>query len=144
MRRRGTEVGVEQDRQVAGGGPSGEVVQPHHVVEMPIAEDDRLERVGRDGQPVQVADQTVRRDPGVEQHSALSPCYLDLDQRRESVLGTQEVHRLAALGELPGITGISPAVPTGPQRRTRPSSGSNTSEELSTTVVMWTPSTGPA
>src|SRR5262249_10943901 len=41
-----------------------------------------------------------------------------------------------------GITGISPAVPAGPHRRTSPSSGMSTSEELSTTVVTSTPSTG--
>ena len=37
-----------------------------------------------------------------------------------------------------GTTGIGPAVPTGPHRRTRPSSGMSTSEELSTTVVTQT------
>ena len=41
-----------------------------------------------------------------------------------------------------GSTGIGPAEPFSPQRRTSPTSGSSMSQELSITVVMCTPSTG--
>ena len=72
------------------------------MVEVPVAQDDRLEAVGRDRQPVQVADQPVRGDAGVEEQPPLPPARPHLDHRREAVLGAQEVDGLATLGQAGG------------------------------------------
>jgi hypothetical protein len=66
-------------------------VQPGHVVEVPMAEHDRLERVGRDAQPVEVLDQTERADAGVIQDTMHPPTLVHIDQCRVAVLGAQEI-----------------------------------------------------
>ena len=143
IRRRSPEVRVQQHRQVPGAEPPGQAVQAHHVVEVAVAEHDRLERVRRDRQPVEVADQPVRGDAGVEEHPAGRPPARDLDQRREPVLGAQEVDGSPVQRPTRRArTGSGPAVPPRPHRRTSPSSGSSASDELSISVVTCTPSTG--
>ncbi len=136
------EVRVQEHRQAGPAEPPGQAVEAHHVVEVPVAEDDGLERLRRDRQPVEVADEPVRRDAGVEQDAAGGTGVADLHQRREPVLRAQEVQAGHLECQLRRHDGSGPAVPLRPHRRTSPSSGSNASDELSINVVTWTPSTG--
>jgi hypothetical protein len=60
--------GWTQDGHVGAAQSPGDPVDAHDVVEGAVAEHDGLERVGCDAEPVQVADQPVRGDAGIEQH----------------------------------------------------------------------------
>src|SRR5512133_1330652 len=108
---------MEQDRQLAPPDALDQPVQPGHVVEVPMAEHNRLERVRRDAQPVEALDQTERADTGVIQDTMHPPTPR-------------------------GRTGSGPLGPESPQRRTGPTSGSSMSAVLSSRVVTTTRSTG--
>ena len=95
IRRRVQKSGCSSTGRLRAAEPPGQPVQAHHVVEVAVAEHDRLERVRRDAEPVEVADQPVRGDAGVEEHPPGAAAGADLDQRGEAVLGAQEVDRLA-------------------------------------------------
>ena len=98
----GPEVGVQQDRHPAPTEPAGQPLQPHHVVEVAVAEHDRLEAVRSQSQPVQVGHYPVRGDAGVEQHPPGPAAMPDLDQRGETVLGPQHVDGRPPGGQLAG------------------------------------------
>jgi hypothetical protein len=77
-------------------------VDAHDVVEVAVAEHNGLERVGCDAEPVQVADQPVRGDAGVEQHPSGAAVDGGFDQRGESVFGAEEVDAVAVDGHAVG------------------------------------------
>ena len=116
MRRRFQKSGCNSKGQVPRPESPRQAVQTHHMVEVAVAEHDRLERVRGDREPIKVADQAVRRHSGVEEHPSATVTRSDLDQCGEPVLGPQEIERLSAFCHLgrdhrnrPGATERTPA-----------------------------------
>jgi hypothetical protein len=136
------EVRMEQDRQLPDPEPLDQPVQPGHMVEVPMAEHDRLERVRRDAQPVEVLDQTERADTSVIQDTMHPSTPVHIDQRRVAVLGAQEIQRRPADRHAAGCDRQRPAGTRQPPTAHRPPSGSSMSAVLSTRVVTTTRSTG--
>jgi hypothetical protein len=79
---------VQYQREAARPEPLSHPVQSRDVVEVPVAEDDGLERGRVQAQPVEIADQPVRGGAGVVEHVAQPAAIVDLDERGESVFGT--------------------------------------------------------
>ena len=87
----GPEIRVDADRHVGAAQSPGEPVDAHHVVEVAVAEHHGLERIGGYAEPVEVADQPVRGDAGVEQHPPGAAVERGFDKCGESVFGAEEV-----------------------------------------------------
>jgi hypothetical protein len=63
----GPEPRMDQDRQAPAPEGPGDALHPGHVVEMPVAEHDRLDVPKREAQPAHVLHHAGRRDAGVEE-----------------------------------------------------------------------------
>ena len=86
---------------------------------MAMAQYDCLKRRGVDGQPVEIPDQSVRRDACIEEDAPPAVADLQLDQSREAVFCPQEVDTFPAFRERRGnhrnLTGRSQRTPASDQ-----------------------------
>src|SRR5664279_3497646 len=89
---------MQKNRQVGATDAPSHLVEAHHLVEVTVAEHDCLERAGWDAEPVEVADQPVRGDTGVEEHASWPAGDRSFHLRRESVLSTNKVQALSTDG----------------------------------------------
>src|SRR5207244_5292566 len=74
-----------------------ECAEAGSVVELTVAQHDRLDIFRRVAQTSHVLDEAARRHAGVEQHGVRAAAGVDVDQRREAVLSQRIVGRLALL-----------------------------------------------
>src|ERR1700760_2910811 len=82
---------MQEQREVGGAELADQSLHPADVVEVAVAEDDRLQIAWRELEATHVLDQTVRGDAGVEQEAMLLSGAGGRDERREAVLCAQRV-----------------------------------------------------
>src|ERR1700722_18594224 len=82
-----------------------EAVQASRVVEVTVAQHDRLDVAGRQLEEAHVVNEAVRADAGVEQHAARSTAGREGDERREAVLTAELLDDLAPLERARSLAG---------------------------------------
>jgi hypothetical protein len=93
---------MDHHRQVAPTDSASQSLQTHYVVEVPVRQDNPFECLGRDGETIEVVDETIGTHPGVEQNPMAASADLDLNQSRVAMFGFDKVGTLASFGQIGG------------------------------------------
>ena len=89
--------GVDDHRQARTSSKPGQPFESAGVIEVAMAEDDRLDRARVDLQPLHVVGHAVARDARVEEHAVRHATAADGHERREAVLSDEPSPRLTAV-----------------------------------------------